>query len=63
MKAYGGVALQLHAFYNLGTRLGWVIRFTIRPVYPTGKYDMYDDDDDDDDKHISFFKSNLSTLN
>jgi hypothetical protein len=33
MKAYWGVGVQLHAFFDLGTRWRWVVSFTPRPLY------------------------------
>ena len=29
--------MQLYSFFNLGTRLGWVVRITLRPFYPRRK--------------------------
>jgi hypothetical protein len=34
MKAYWGVELLLHSFFDLGTRGRWVVSFTPRPLYP-----------------------------
>jgi hypothetical protein len=34
MKAYWDVEIQLHAFFNLGTRWRQVVSFTPRPPYP-----------------------------
>jgi hypothetical protein len=33
MKAYWGVELQLHSFFDLGTRWRWVVSFTPLPLY------------------------------
>jgi hypothetical protein len=41
MKAYGGVKVYLHSFFDLGTRLRWVVSFTPRPLYPQGKSPRY----------------------
>jgi hypothetical protein len=41
MKAYGGVDVQLHSFFDLGTRWRWVVSFTPRPLYPQGKSPSY----------------------
>jgi hypothetical protein len=34
MKTYWGVEVQLHAFFDLGTRWRRVVSFTLRPLYP-----------------------------
>jgi hypothetical protein len=34
MKAYWGVKVQLHAFFDLGTRWRCVVSFTPLPLYP-----------------------------
>jgi hypothetical protein len=36
-EPYGGVEVQLHAFFELGTRWRWVVSFTPRPLYPQEK--------------------------
>jgi hypothetical protein len=41
MKAYWGVELQIHAFFDLGTRWKGEVRFTIRPLYSLGKILLY----------------------
>jgi hypothetical protein len=41
MKAYWGVAVQLHSFFDLGTRWRWVVSFMPRPLYPQGKSPWY----------------------
>jgi hypothetical protein len=41
MKAYWRVELQLHAFFDLGTRWKWVVGYTPRPLYPQGKSPWY----------------------
>jgi hypothetical protein len=41
MKAYWGVNVQLHAFFNLGTRWRWVVSFTPRLLYPQRKSPLY----------------------
>jgi hypothetical protein len=33
-RSRGGVVMQLYSFFNLGTRLGWVVSATPRPLYP-----------------------------
>jgi hypothetical protein len=38
---YWGVEIQLHAFFDLGTRWRWVVSFTPRPLYPPGKNPGY----------------------
>jgi hypothetical protein len=35
------VEVQLHAFFDLGTRWRWVVSFTPRPLYPQGKSPWY----------------------
>jgi hypothetical protein len=37
MKAYWGVELQLHSFFDLCTWWRWVVSFTPRPIYSQGK--------------------------
>jgi hypothetical protein len=37
MKAYWGVEVQLHSFFDLGTRWRWVVSCTPQPLYPQGK--------------------------
>jgi hypothetical protein len=37
MKTYWGMEVQLHAFFDLGTRWRWVVSFTPRPLYSQGK--------------------------
>jgi hypothetical protein len=37
----GGVAVQLHSFFDLGTRWRCVVSFTPRPLYPQGKSPWY----------------------
>jgi len=34
MKAQTGIEVQLYSFLNLGTRWGWVVNATPRPLYP-----------------------------
>jgi hypothetical protein len=34
MKAYWGVKVYFHSFFDLGTRWRWVVSFTPRPLYP-----------------------------
>jgi hypothetical protein len=34
MKVYWGVEVQLHTFFDLGTRWRWVVSFTLKPLYP-----------------------------
>jgi hypothetical protein len=41
MKTYLGVKVQLHSFFDLGTRWRWVVSFTPRPLYPQGKSPSY----------------------
>jgi hypothetical protein len=41
MKRYLGVEVQLHSFFDLGTRWRWVVSFTPRPLYPQGKNPWY----------------------
>jgi hypothetical protein len=41
MKAYWVVEVYLHAFFDLGTRLRWVVSFTPRPLYLQGKIPRY----------------------
>jgi hypothetical protein len=41
MKAYGGMEVQLHAFFDLGTRWRWVVSFTPQPLYPQWKRNWY----------------------
>jgi len=41
MKAYWGVEVYLHSFYDLGTRWRWVVIFTPRPLYREGKRPWY----------------------
>jgi len=37
MKTYRWVAVELHAFIDLGTRCRWVVSFTPPPLYSQGK--------------------------
>jgi hypothetical protein len=37
MKAYWGMEVQLHAFFDLGTRWRLEVSFTPRPLYSQGK--------------------------
>jgi hypothetical protein len=30
----GSSKVQLYSFFNIGTRLGWVVKVTTRPLYP-----------------------------
>jgi len=30
----GGVEVYIYSFFNLGTRWGWVVNVTPRPLYP-----------------------------
>jgi hypothetical protein len=39
MKVYWGVEVYLHS--DLGTKWGWVVSFTPRPLYPQGKSPWY----------------------
>jgi hypothetical protein len=41
MKAYWGEDVQLHSFFDLGTRWRWVVSFTPLPLYPQGKSPWY----------------------
>jgi hypothetical protein len=41
MKAYWGVELLLHSFFNLDTRWRWVVSSTPRPLYPQGNRPWY----------------------
>jgi len=41
MKTYWGVEIQLHTFFDLGTRWRWVVSFTPQPLYPQGKSPWY----------------------
>jgi hypothetical protein len=41
MKAYGGVEIYLHSFFDLGTRWRWVESFMPLPLYPQGKSPWY----------------------
>jgi hypothetical protein len=41
MKAYWGMEVYLHEFFDLGTKWRWVISFTLRPPYPQGKRPQY----------------------
>jgi hypothetical protein len=41
MKTYWGVEVQLHVFYDLGTRWRWMVSFTPRPLYPQGDSPRY----------------------
>jgi hypothetical protein len=41
MKAYWGVEVQLHPFFDLGNRWRWLMSFTPRPLYPQGKSPWY----------------------
>jgi hypothetical protein len=41
MKAYWGVKVWLHSFFNLCTRWRWVVSFTPRPLYPQRKSPRY----------------------
>jgi hypothetical protein len=34
MKDKSGVKVQLYSFFNLGSRWGWVVKATPRPLYP-----------------------------
>jgi hypothetical protein len=40
-RRMGRSELQLHAFFDLGTRWRWVVSFTPRPLYPRGKRPWY----------------------
>jgi hypothetical protein len=37
MKTYWGMEVQLHAFFDLGSRWRWVVSFTPRPLCPQEK--------------------------
>jgi hypothetical protein len=41
MKAYWGVDVQLHAFFDLGTRWMCVVSFAPRPLYPPRENPWY----------------------
>jgi hypothetical protein len=41
MRAYWGVELWLHSFFDFGTRWRWVVSFTARPLYLQGKSPCY----------------------
>jgi hypothetical protein len=41
MKAYWGVKVYLHAFFDLGIRWRWVVSFNPRPLKPQGKSPWY----------------------
>jgi hypothetical protein len=41
MKAYWGVEVWLHAFYDLGCMCRWVVNFAPRPLYLQGKSPWY----------------------
>jgi hypothetical protein len=41
MKAYWWVEVELHSFFDLGTRWRWVVSFAPRPLYPQGKSPWY----------------------
>jgi hypothetical protein len=41
MKAYWGVEVYLHTFFDLGTRWRRVVSFTPQPLYPQGKSPLY----------------------
>jgi hypothetical protein len=41
MKAYWRVEVQLHLFFDLGTRWKWEVSFTPRSLYPQGKNPWY----------------------
>jgi hypothetical protein len=41
MKAYLGVDVQFHSFFDLGTGWRWVVSFTPRPLCPQGKSPLY----------------------
>jgi hypothetical protein len=41
MKAYWGVEVYLHSFFDLGTRWRLMVSFTPRPLYPQGKSPWY----------------------
>jgi hypothetical protein len=41
MKAYWGVELYLHAFFDAGTRWRWVVSFIHLPLYTQGKNPCY----------------------
>jgi hypothetical protein len=41
MKAYWGVEVELHSFFDLGTGWRWVVSFTPRPLYLQGKRPWY----------------------
>jgi hypothetical protein len=40
-RRIGEVEVQLHAFFNLGSRWMWLVSFTPRPLYPQGKSPWY----------------------
>jgi hypothetical protein len=41
IKAYWGMEVYLHAFFDLGCRWKYVDSFTPRPLYPQGKSPFY----------------------
>jgi len=41
MKTYWGSGGKPHAFFDLGTRCGWVVSFTPQPLYHLGKSPPY----------------------
>jgi hypothetical protein len=41
IRAYWGVEVQLHTFFDLGTRWRCVVSFMPRPLYPQGKSPRY----------------------
>jgi len=34
MKAQGKIEIQLYSFFNIGTRLAWVVNAMHQPLYP-----------------------------
>jgi hypothetical protein len=41
MKAYWGVEVLFHSFFDLGTRWRWMVSFTPRPLYLQGRSPRY----------------------
>jgi hypothetical protein len=41
MKEYWGEKIQLHSFFDLGTRCRGIFSFTPLPLYPQGKRTWY----------------------
>jgi hypothetical protein len=41
MKAYWAIEIQLHSFFDIGTRWRWVVSFTPQLLYSQGKRPWY----------------------